>query len=655
MEDQRESGGIARTQSQLWRHADCVRRKYRQRLTPVDPRLLEYYNAELAYLRELAQEFAEQHPKIAARLGMNGIEVADPYVERLLQGFSFLTARIQLKMDAQFPHFSQRLLEVLHPHYLAPTPSMAIVQLRPRMTEGSLDTGFLVPRNSPMSAGKSAGESTACEFRTAHDVTLWPLEIVDVSCTPAPSDLPLTGRHLDRPVKGALCIRLKSTKGMLAQLNLDQLTFYLAGPDDIASRLYEAIFAHSLAVVGCETKRPVKWMEFLQPETIRPEGFDSNQALLPYDSRAFQGHRLLHEYFALPARFRFFTLTNLKHCLSKTKGNTLDLTILLDCPLRDLENLVDKQQLALFCTPVVNLFPKRSGIAEIKADQRESHIIADRNKPQDFEIYSVSAAFGQETGGGNEQKFHSFFTSLGSDVEANTGFYSIRRESHLLSEASRRGGARTNYVGSEVFLALVDRNQAPLLHSLKSISVEALCTNRDLASSMPLGNQTDFHMQSSVPVEVVKILCGPTEPKKALADGVAPWSIISHLDVNYLTLSNHEDGGAQALRELLSIYAPLADLSVRKHINAISSINLKGVTKRLPAKGHILMGRGVGVDITVDETLFAGVSPYLLGSVLEQFFPRHVGQNSFTETVLQSLQRGEIGQWKLRMGMRPIA
>ena len=65
--------------------------------------MLDYYNRELAYVREQGSEFAEQFPKVAARLGMRGLEVADPYVERLLEGFAFMSARIQLKMDAEFP------------------------------------------------------------------------------------------------------------------------------------------------------------------------------------------------------------------------------------------------------------------------------------------------------------------------------------------------------------------------------------------------------------------------------------------------------------------------------------------------------------------------------------------------------------------------
>src|SRR5688572_28581213 len=142
----------------------------------MDPRLLQYYNVELQHLREMGAEFAEQFPKIAARLGMNGLEVTDPYVERLLEGVGFLAARVHLKLDAEFPRFTQALLETIYPHYLAPTPSMVVVQCAPDADDPNLARGFTVPRRSTMQGVLGAEDVTACEFRTAQVVELWPIE-----------------------------------------------------------------------------------------------------------------------------------------------------------------------------------------------------------------------------------------------------------------------------------------------------------------------------------------------------------------------------------------------------------------------------------------------------------------------------------------------
>src|SRR5713226_7740070 len=142
----------------------------------MDPRLLQYYNLELQHLRETGAEFAEQFPKIAARLGVHGLEVDDPYVERLIEGVAFLAARVQLKLDAEFPRFTQSLLDVVYPHYLAPTPSMAVVQFEPD-PGGVPAEGFRIARDNILHSVIGPDEQTACEYRTAHDVTLFPIEV----------------------------------------------------------------------------------------------------------------------------------------------------------------------------------------------------------------------------------------------------------------------------------------------------------------------------------------------------------------------------------------------------------------------------------------------------------------------------------------------
>src|SRR3954469_12888040 len=173
----------------------------------MDPRLLEYYNRELQFVREMGAEFAQAYPRIAARLGMDGLECTDPYVERLLEGFAFLTSRVQLKLDAEFPRFTQSLLETLYPHYLAPTPSMVVVQLQPDLGEGALADGVTVARGSALKSLVSKGEPTACEYRTSQDVTLWPVSIAeaqyytrDLAALELPSNIP--------PTKAALRLRL---------------------------------------------------------------------------------------------------------------------------------------------------------------------------------------------------------------------------------------------------------------------------------------------------------------------------------------------------------------------------------------------------------------------------------------------------------------
>src|SRR5580698_5110096 len=114
----------------------------------MDRRLLRFYDLELQHLRGMGAEFAREFPKIASRLGLEGFTCADPFVERLLEGVAFLSARVHLKLDAEFPRFTQSILETVYPHYLSPTPSMTMVQFYPNTEEPGLATGHKIPRDT---------------------------------------------------------------------------------------------------------------------------------------------------------------------------------------------------------------------------------------------------------------------------------------------------------------------------------------------------------------------------------------------------------------------------------------------------------------------------------------------------------------------------
>jgi len=181
----------------------------------MDPRLLDYYNSELLHVRETAAELANARPKIAGRLALDGAECSDPYVERLLEGFAFLAARVQLKIDSEFPTFTQHLLEMVFPGFLAPVPSMAVVRFEPDLAEAGLAQGVEVPRGSVLRARPSSlpGATTACEFRTAHGVKLWPIELAEAKYLAYPPELPRE-LQLNQKLQAAIRLRLRATAGL---------------------------------------------------------------------------------------------------------------------------------------------------------------------------------------------------------------------------------------------------------------------------------------------------------------------------------------------------------------------------------------------------------------------------------------------------------
>ena len=429
----------------------------------MDPRLLQYYNFELQHLREMGAEFAQQFPKIAARLGMNGLEVADPYVERLLEGVGFLAARVQLKLDAEFPRFTQALLEIVYPHYLAPTPSMLIAQLKPDPGDPNLAVGPKVPRGSMMHSLTSGDDATACEFRTAQDVRLWPIEIVAANYFSFAPDLPLNTLPIAQRIKGGVRIRLKTTAGLkFSQTAIDRLCFHLAGRDDVANKLYELSLATGLGMLVLPGKGTARKHDFLQARNIRPSGFDDDQALLPVTLRSFQGYRLLQEYFSFPPRFRFFELSGLAPVLQRASTDEVEVVILFGRGDATLESVVDASNFALFCTPAINLFPKRADRIHVTDGAHEYHVVADRTRPLDFEVYEVTAVAGHGVGADSEQEFQPFYAAYSTDSSRQQpAYFTTRREPRLVTAEQRRRGSRSTYIGSEVFLSLVDPAQAP--------------------------------------------------------------------------------------------------------------------------------------------------------------------------------------------------
>ena len=342
----------------------------------MDTRMLRYYTQELSYMREMGAEFATAFPKIAARLSLDPTEVADPYVERLLEGFSFLAARVRLKLDSEFPRFTQHLLEVVYPHYLTPTPSMAIVQLQPSLTEGSLAAGFVVPHGTILRSQIPRGEVTACQFRTAHDVTLWPVEISEARYTPFAADLPLNTLGLTEAVQGVLRLKVRTPAPFtFQQIALDRLNIFLAAGDEVALKLYELILGSGLGVLVNPPARPLPWFEWLGREAIQPVGFARDQALIPYTTRSFSGYRLLHEYFAFPERFRFVELTGLRKALSRHAGDEIELAIPLARGDATLGTMVDKSGFALHCTPAINLFSRRADRVRVLYFDRDGYVL----------------------------------------------------------------------------------------------------------------------------------------------------------------------------------------------------------------------------------------------------------------------------------------
>jgi type VI secretion system protein ImpG len=379
--------------------------------------------------------------------------------------------------------------------------------------------------------------------------------------------------------------------------------------------------------------------------------------LLPYTARSFQGYRFLQEYFAFPERFLFIELTQMKPGISRCEDNELDLIFRFNRGNPQLADAVGTEHFNLFCTPAVNLFPKRADRIHLTKQTSEYHIVPDRTRPMDFEVNSVSEVLGFGARAEPEIEFLPFYQVRDRySYQKRAAYYTLYREQRRLSAKQRRTRPRSSYIGSEAYISLVDAQEAPFSSNLKQLGLKLICTNRDLPLHMPVGiGNTDFTLQTGAPVESIRCLAGPTKPRPSNVQRETAWELISHLALNYLSLNdNNTEQGAAALRQLLTLYSDYGEPNIQKQIDGVLSIRSKPVVRRINIPGPITFGRGLELIINFEESAFEGSGVILLGAVLEQFFARYVSINSFTETVIKTTERDEIIRWPAQIGTRQI-
>lgn len=620
----------------------------------MDAKFLDFYNQELKFIRETGAEFAKEYPKIAGRIGLDGFDCSDPYVERLLEGFAFLSARIHLKLDASFPKFTQHLMEQLFPSFLQPTPSMLIAQFNPDFDEGSLTAGVKIPRQTALHSLLGKGEQTACEYRTSHDITLWPIKLSKAEFVNAQELATYTtNTSLGYTPKTAIMLTLETAPGIkFSEIALDSLMLHIRGTESFPLYLFEALFK---GYQGCLYKSSsMKWRKQEAKTGITAHGFSKEEALTPYCNRQFDGFRLLKEYFAFAKRYLFLSLDNLQPTLKQCHEEKIQLLLLLDHNDTRLENLISASNFALHCTPAINLFPKRAERINISRLNNDFHVVPDKLRPLDFEICSINNIKGFSSSLDSTTEFLPLYGGDETNHTQHNAFYTTSRNTRNLNVNQRKFGHRSSYIGTEVYLSLVDPKNAPYSDTLRQLSVNTLCCNRDLPLMMPLGkSKTDFTIETGAPCESVRCIGEPTRPASPLSEGNVAWDLINQLSINFLGINDDESTSALSkLKTLLGLMMNKKDHAQSKQIDGIIDLKTHQITSRLPFSGPICFGRGVAIELTVDDLAYEGNSVFMLGMILDQFFAQYVSINSFTQLILNSSDRGEIYRWPIRIGLR---
>jgi len=611
--------------------------------------LLGYYERELIFLRRMGAEFAKKYPKIAARLLLDEEKIEDPHVERIIEAFALLSGRIGLKLDDELPEITESFLNVIYPHYLAPIPSMAIVEMSFGNPKDKLTAVQNLERGAKLNSRPVDG--TPCRFRTSYDIQLVPMILESAALeSPAPKDA--RGKFAESYIRLSMrCYgdaNLHEFKVGDTEKPPEFLRFYINGDPQLIYPLYEMIFNNASALEFRPREAPINMKTIstlmnmsaklpepvvLPPEYIRQVGFEENEALLPYTKRSFAGYRLLTEYFAFPYKFLFFDVYGLDQAVTQKFGSHFDILI----HLKDItppQAPVTESTFRLGCTPIVNLFNRTADPIYLSNQKYEYHVVPDVHRQRTTEIYSINDVVTTDPRMNTTREFSPFYSlrhAYGEQME-KTFWY-----------ATRRASQRQNDDGTEIYLSLVDMDFNPSVPSVEVISIRTTCTNRDLPAKLPFGGRTgDFEIEEAALLSRVHCLTKPTETIRPPQRKALQWRLISHLNLNYLSIVNGENGTPEALQEILQLYNFQDSEVTRKQILGITNIESRKVVKQIG--GHIGAGfvRGLETTLTFDEQEFVGSGWFLFACVLERFLGLYASLNSFNQVVLRTEQREAI-------------
>lgn len=600
--------------------------------------LLQYYERELAYLRQLGAEFASRYPKIASRLQLEPSRCEDPHVERLIEASAFLAARVHLKIDDEFPELSQTLLGLLLPHYTRPLPSMTVVEFSADPDQLQLGAPLVIPRDSVLLARPVQGYR--CRFRTCAPVTLVPAQVSAARFLPA--------EQLDPPVKShdtPLALRVELAGGSATDFGsapIPPLRFFLNGEASTVFPLYEAL-ANNVRRILVRTPGRGGVAVALPASCLRPCGFDDEEAVLPYPKRSFTGYRLLQEYFALPEKFLFLELSGLEPHAGRFKGNRLEIVFLFGPWERpdwepQLMAGVGERTLRLGAAPAANLFEHTADPILVDQTRFEYPVVPDARRAEFLEVFSLEEVVATDAR-----------TNQALTVEP---FYSARhgRENTagLYWTATRRASRQALDENTDVWISLVDLDGGAAVPRFDTLTMRCLCTNREMPSRMTFGDSAgDFELDGAAPVTRIVALRKPTPTVRPATGRGTLWRLLSHMSLNYLSLVEE---GKEALQGILRLYSTESG-ALERQVEGISRVGSRRHFARVISEHGISFVRGMRVELELDEDFFVGAGSFLFASVIDRFLGLYVSMNSFSQLELRTRQRKEvIRRWPPRAG-----
>lgn len=578
----------------------------------------KYYQSELTYLRDLGNLFGKANPTIASLLAERS---TDPDVERLLEGFAFLSARTRERIDDAVPEIVHALAELLVPHYLRTLPAATILEFSPQL--GALRGRHTLPRGTQVASIPIEG--TSCTFRTTADVDLLPLTLEDVILDQSSATSPVLRLRFD-------C----AEKALPSVFEPAGIRLFLSGDHAGSSvlLLWLLRYCKSVRIAG-QTAPGVAVT--LPADVIRPSGFPLETSLIPWPEFAPPGFRMLQEYFTLPAKFLFVDVTQLDDAVAAAQER-FELAFQFEKPPQ-LTSQLGRQSLRLHCTPAVNLFDSTANPIRKSLIEHEHLLTAADIDPAHMEIYSVRSVTGIRAEHTERRSYHPFEAFTHAEGENDAPFYSLRKVASPID-----GGVDT------YFSLVTPRDRQPDMNE-ETFSIEVTCTNRLLAGELRPGDVREAAVGSPAVATFRNITAVTKAVRPPLGEELV-WRLISHLSLNRTSLAR-----ADSLAALVGLY------NFHDHANLASGranrMRAEAIRAVETVPGWRLVNgapvRGAQTRVELQEEKFASEGDvFLFGCVLDDLLADHISLNAFNQLVVRlEPSQGEY-QWPARAGSKTI-
>ncbi|WP_340600960.1 type VI secretion system baseplate subunit TssF [Acinetobacter sp. HZNU-JH01] len=593
--------------------------------------LLPYYEKELQEFGQQSREFAQKYPKIAQRLSLNQEQIDDPHIERLIQAFSLIAARIDKKLADSYDVFTHSLFEVMFPQYLRHFPACTVVSFEDINKVKQLTEVHRIPQKTALRSRSFKG--VQCEFNTTNEVRLLPLALTGLDFQTSPS----THMHLNQNATLSMKFEIFNDAHWVLE---EKLPIYLDAISNFPLQVLDSILKKE---TGFAVRIGQRSMEIANPFAVM--GFSEQESLLPVDQHTHHAYRLLMEYFCFPEKFNYLNLD-----LSVLKGmlreheQSFEILIHLKLNLNDQAVVRNYSELnianfKLFTTPAINLFEKQAEPQKITHTQLQYPLITDAHHPELYQVYSVIEMNMVREKTNKEQSYLPvlpFFAMSHYQNDKVQFFYSLNYQSSA-TQAMQMG------------YSIVSKHLKPYEIKSDFISTKLLCSNGDLPHEALGQSNNILNLNDSSLARRALILKRPTSPFEFDKNKNEQWRIISHLSLNTLALMKGD--ALSHVKELLALYNLPHSKENILLIDALKTLSFSTANKLVNAKPFPMFVRGVKVELSINSSVFRGHSLYIFSQLLSHIFNLKVQINSFVDVIVKdSSNQQEIYQCVQNVG-----